>query len=105
MLQSSIDELDPEIGRDRRSSASSEAGDVIARETRRDRELLDRLREENERLKTFASQQREHIDELSSEGARLRSELAAARIRRDIASQPLRPRTAPAHDHTLFVPK
>ncbi|XP_068622927.1 uncharacterized protein [Battus philenor] len=48
------------------------------------------LREENDRLKAFADQQREHIEDLSREQIRLRSELVAARL-----GTP-RPRTAPA---------
>ncbi|KAL0829700.1 hypothetical protein ABMA28_003204 [Loxostege sticticalis] len=73
------------------SSASSEAGDVTERAGERDRDMFERLREENERLKTFARQQRSHIDELSSAQARLQAELTAARF---TAAGP-RPRTAP----------
>ncbi|XP_028172623.1 uncharacterized protein LOC114361689 [Ostrinia furnacalis] len=83
---SNVDELYRESARDRdrsrsRSSASSDACPVLAA-----------LREENERLKTFARQQREHIDELSSHQARLQAELTAARFQ---AAGVSRPRTAP----------
>ncbi|RVE49684.1 hypothetical protein evm_005659 [Chilo suppressalis] len=79
-----------EVYRDSRSrlSVSSEAAE-ISRD--RDQDLIERLQEENERLRTFASQQREHIDDLSSEGARLRAQLVAARF-----PAGTRPRTAPA---------
>ncbi|CAH0397176.1 unnamed protein product [Chilo suppressalis] len=79
-----------EVYRDSRSrlSVSSEAAE-ISRD--RDQDLIERLQEENERLRTFASQQREHIDDLSSEGARLRAQLVAVRF-----PAGTRPRTAPA---------
>ncbi|KPJ18821.1 hypothetical protein RR48_05759 [Papilio machaon] len=55
----------------------------------RGRHLESMLRYENERLKAFSEQQREHIDELAREQVRLRAELVAARL-----GSP-RPRTAP----------
>ncbi|KPJ00683.1 Oral-facial-digital syndrome 1 protein-like [Papilio xuthus] len=56
----------------------------------RGRHLESMLRHENDRLKAFAEQQREHIDELAREQVRLRAELVAARL-----GSP-RPRTAPS---------
>ncbi|XP_022823782.1 uncharacterized protein LOC111354516 isoform X2 [Spodoptera litura] len=80
--QSNLDELYRERSCDRsRSSISSEAGDNampdLDLERGRDRDLIQRLREENDRLKAYARQQRSHIEHLSAPG------------------QPARPRTAP----------
>ncbi|KAJ0172742.1 hypothetical protein K1T71_011881 [Dendrolimus kikuchii] len=77
----------------KRSSASSEAGD--ANYANPEDPTLRHLNEENERLKTFARQQREHIDELLSERARLQAELAATQFRAVTEPPYWRPRTAP----------
>ncbi|XP_050551813.1 uncharacterized protein LOC118271016 isoform X2 [Spodoptera frugiperda] len=67
--QSNLDELYRERSRDRsRSSLSSEAGDNAAPELDlergRNRDLIQRLREENDRLKAFARQQRSHMEHI-----------------------------------------
>ncbi|KAF9422110.1 hypothetical protein HW555_002131 [Spodoptera exigua] len=76
--QSNLDELYHETSRERsRSSVSSEAGDLEL-ERAKDRDLIQRLREENDRLKAFARQQRTRIEQLSGS-----------------VQVPTRPRTAP----------
>lgn len=65
--QSNLDELYRDRSRDRsRSSLSSEAGDnatpELDLERGRNRDLIQRLREENDRLKAFARQQRSHME-------------------------------------------
>ncbi|KAF9802867.1 hypothetical protein SFRURICE_015464 [Spodoptera frugiperda] len=67
--KSNLDELYRERSRDRsRSSLSSEAGDNAAPELDlergRNRDLIQRLREENDRLKAFARQQRSHMEHM-----------------------------------------
>ncbi|XP_059046695.1 uncharacterized protein LOC131842181 [Achroia grisella] len=104
--QSNLDEVYRQRSRERsRSSASSEAGDAADRGCDCDRhgdrqmpcchmqhDILQHLRDENESLKNFARQQRTHIDDLTSQQARLQAELTSARSRADAG----RPRTAPA---------
>ncbi|XP_047027306.1 uncharacterized protein LOC124635491 isoform X3 [Helicoverpa zea] len=82
--QSNLDEIYHERARERsRSSASSEAGDTAAPDLDLDRggerDLIQRLREENERLKAIAAQQSRQIEQLSASAA----------------TQLTRPRTAP----------
>ncbi|CAH0591412.1 unnamed protein product [Chrysodeixis includens] len=82
--QSHLDELYHERSRDRsRSSGSSEAGDNLATDLdldrSRDHDLIQRLRDENERLKAFALQQLPNLAQHRSEMSQRRS----------------RPRTAP----------
>ncbi|XP_072945723.1 uncharacterized protein [Epargyreus clarus] len=81
--QSHLEDVYNELNRERsRSSGSSEGVDAIAqRESNRDRDVIQRLIEENESLKDYTRQQRDHISALWSE-----------RVRNISA----RPRTAPA---------
>ncbi|KAM3965976.1 uncharacterized protein ACR2FA_012834 [Aphomia sociella] len=116
--QFNLDEVYRQRSRDRsRSSASSEAGDAAERDRDYDCnrgrdynhvpdynarcdhvscDIVQHLRDENDSLKDFAKQQRTHIDDLTSQQARLQAELTAVRSRADAA----RPRTAPA-----FMPR
>uniref|UniRef100_A0A2A4IXS1 LisH domain-containing protein n=1 Tax=Heliothis virescens TaxID=7102 RepID=A0A2A4IXS1_HELVI len=71
--QSNLDELYRERSRERsRSSASSEAGDTAAPDLDLDRgcerDLIHRLREENDRLKAIATEQSRQIEQLSVGG-------------------------------------
>ncbi|XP_053616622.1 myosin-1-like isoform X2 [Plodia interpunctella] len=75
---------------DNRRSQSTDG--VEERDARRDarRDAIFVLQDENDRLKRFARQQEQHIDELNIQTARLQAELESTRVMRN------RPRTAPA---------
>ncbi|PZC80113.1 hypothetical protein B5X24_HaOG215335 [Helicoverpa armigera] len=93
--QSNLDEIYHERARERsRSSASSEAGDTAAPDLDLDRggerDLIQRLREENERLKAIAAQQSRQIEQLSAS--------AATQLTRPRTAPPVPPPAQPAYN-------
>ncbi|XP_037303544.1 uncharacterized protein LOC115454552 isoform X2 [Manduca sexta] len=108
--QSNLDEIYREASQERRSS-SSDVGDMGRMERFHEQETLRQLRDENQRLKTFAAQQSEHITELRCQQAQMRAQLTAAQFQQSTTATThqgpttyagptvpptCRPRTAPA---------